>query len=314
MNTVASRACALLLAGCGIASAAQTVSLPGWVCTHPDAIFAGAFEPGENAVPHDPSNGSGGVYPGVRTRSVHIAGLGSGTQPYYIYLPPDYTPARPWPLLIGLHGVAPYAGVLNYAKDVRSYWTPVALDGHFIVAAPAANDVINDSNNQPYAVTWLTPPTAGPNDYDMLAAVLADLEGAYNIERTRIYGWGFSAGGRVMHDLGVRTRSAALNASTLAAYSVSAGDLAGLACASLSDAACNLLLDNLPRKLPIDLHVGTTDPGFYTPVTSDYNRFIADGWTAGQTVFYSTFTGGHTYSTADLQIAWANLCPNAVVP
>ena len=298
---------------CGTAVAAQTVALPGWVCAHPDTIFAAAFEAGEFPVPHDPSGGSGGAYPGIRSRSVHVAGLGSGTQVYYIYLPPDYTPSHAWPLLIGLHGVAPYTGLLNYAKDVRSYWTPVALNGHFIVAAPVANDVIDDSNGQPYAVSWLTPPSPGPSDYDMFAAILADLQGAYNIERTRIYGWGFSAGGHVMHDLGVRARSTALNASTMAAYSVSAGDLAGLACAAIGDAACNQLLDTLPRKVPVDLHVGSSDPNF-AAVTSDYNRFLADGWSAGQTAFYSTFTGDHTYSSADLQIAWANLCPNAVVP
>lgn len=312
MLKVLFRILALLVAGCGVAVAAQTVLLPGWVCTNPDTIFAGAFEPGENAVPHDASGGSGGLFPGNRSRSVQVANLGSGTQVYFLYMPNDYTPSRAWPLVIALHGVAPYAGVLTYARAIRNDWATVAATGHFIVAAPVANDVIYDSNNQPYAVSWLTPPTA-PNDYDMFAAIRADIEGAYNIERTRIYGWGFSAGGHVMHDLGVTAHSSAFNASTLAAYSVSAGDLAGLACASMSSAACDQLLDAVPRKVPVDIHIGTSDPNF-TLATDDYNRFVADGWSAGQSAFYSTFTGGHTYSTADLQIAWANLCPNAVIP
>ena len=116
-----------------------------------------------------------------------------------------------------------------------------------------------------------------------------------------------------MHDLGINTYSSAFNASTLAAYSVSAGNLAGKACNGLSDAACNQLLAALPRKIPVDIHVGTTDP-YYSSVQNDGNRFLAQGWGYGQTLFWTAFIGGHDYSTAELQQAWTNLCPNAVVP
>jgi len=302
-----------VLFACGAANATQSVALPPWVCAHPDAVFVSAFEAGENAVPHRGSGGSGGAYPGNLIRWVYVADLGSGAQPYYVYVPDAYTPSRPWPLLVGLHGVAPYASVYNYARDVSAYWSGVAQTGDFIVVAPVANNVIYDSNSQPYAVSWLVPPSAGPNDYDMLAAILADMQSAYNIELSRIYGWGFSAGGHVMHDLGVSTHSTALNASTLAAYGVSAGDLSALACASISNAACDQLLSGLSRKVPVDLRVGNADPNL-PYVSDDYSRFVADGWSAGQNVFYSTFTGAHTYSTADLQAAWTHLCPNAVVP
>jgi hypothetical protein len=73
------------------------------------------------------------------------------------------------------------------------------------------------------------------------------------------------------------------------------------------------MLDQVPRKIPVDIHVGTSDPTL-TYATADHARLVAHGWVDGQTVFYNTFTGGHTYSVADLQIAWSNLCPNAVVP
>jgi hypothetical protein len=64
-----------------------------------------------------------------------------------------------------------------------------------------------------HAVSWLVPPTSGPSDYDMFARRSRnDLESAYNIERTRIYGWGFSAGAHVMHDLAINTYSDAFNA------------------------------------------------------------------------------------------------------
>jgi poly(3-hydroxybutyrate) depolymerase len=303
----------LLTATAGPAAAVQSVTLPGWVCAHPDAIWRGGFENGEAPLPHEPSNGSGGAYPGAISRTLHIVGLGTGTQTYYLYVPGDYTPARTWPLLMALHGVAPYGSADSYASTTRDTWTSVAALGHFIVAAPVADQVILDSSNQPWAVSWLIPPTAGPSDYDLFAAMRADLESAYNIERTRVYGWGFSAGGHVMHDLGINNYSSAFNASTMAAYSVSAGDLAGLACEGLSDTGCNQALDALPRKVPVDLHIGNNDPNV-SYVQSDYARFLAQGWTDGASVFYNIFVGGHTYSVTDLQIAWANLCPNAVTP
>jgi poly(3-hydroxybutyrate) depolymerase len=303
----------LLCAAGGTTMAAQSVVLPAWVCAHPDGIFSSGLEAGEVTVPHNPSNGSGGLFPSNTSRALHISGLGNGTQTYYLYLPGDYTPARSWPLLIILHGTAPYGSQDYYATAIRNDWITAAGNSHVIIAAPVAHEVFNDMNNQPYAVSWLVPPTFGPNDYDQFAAMLADIESAYNIERTRIYGWGFSAGGHVMHDLGVNNHSSALNASTMAAYSVSAGELAGLACAGLSGPDCDQILNDVPRKIPVDIHIGTSDTN-YGYAAADNTRFSADGWSGGQTLFYNTFTGGHTYSVSDLQIAWSNLCANAVVP
>jgi predicted peptidase len=293
------------------AGAAQTVALPDWVCAHPDAIYVDGFEAGQSVVPHDPSNGSGGLYPGSLSRTVHVAGLGTGSQTYYLYVPGDYTPTRSWPLMLALHGTAPYPGT-SYAMAVRDTWAPVAATGHFIVVAPVADQQVN-VGGQP-GVTWMVPPTFGPNDYNLFAAIRADLEGAYNIERTRLYGWGFSAGGDVMHGLGVDKYSSVFSSSTMAAYSISAGDLAGFACADLSDADCSQLLANLSRKIPLDIHVGSGDTYYVQSTTDDYDRFQAQGWVDAQTIFYTTFNGGHTYSSADLQQAWGNLCPNAVVP
>src|SRR5258706_3256004 len=99
---------ALLAAGVVTqAPAATSVTLPDMVGSAHDAIYVDRFDTGDY-VPHDPSNGSGGAYPGKQTRTLQIAGLGSGTQNYYVYLPLDYTPARSWPMLLVLHGVAPY--------------------------------------------------------------------------------------------------------------------------------------------------------------------------------------------------------------
>src|SRR5947208_4059278 len=100
------------------AGAASTVTLPAWVCAHPDAIFAGGFEAGDIAPPSNPSLGSGGTK-GSTTRQVHVAGLGTGTQTYFLYVPTNYTPQRAWPLLLALHGYAPYGYADLYASNVR---------------------------------------------------------------------------------------------------------------------------------------------------------------------------------------------------
>jgi poly(3-hydroxybutyrate) depolymerase len=309
---VFSRFTPLLALLTGSAGAATSATLPDWACTQPDTIYASAFDASVAPIPHDPTFGSGGAYPGSQTRTLHLAGLGTGTQNYYVYVPDDYTPERPWPLMLALHGVAPYGSGDAYAAAIRDNWITVANAGGFIIAAPVADDVIPQNGN-PYALSWLVPPTTGPNDYDLFAAVRADMESAYNIERTRIYGWGFSAGGHVMHDLGVSQHSSAFNASTMAAYGVSGADLAAVACYGLSDAACNNLLAQLPRKIPLDIHIGNSDPN-YPYAQSDHLRFVAEGWVSHVTIFYAVFVGGHTYTIDQLDETWTHLCPNAVTP
>ena len=289
--------------------AAQTVTLPSWVCTQTDAIFVSKFDSVETPVPHDPSGGTGGAT-GTTTHTLHIAGLGTGTQTYYLYVPTSYTPSQPYPFLLALHGTAPYANRNNYAGNVLSTWSSIAAGARVIVAAPVADAAVT-VNGQPGA-TWSVPPDS-PSDYDLFAAVLADVEGHYNIDRTRISGWGFSSGGSVMHALGLTTASAAFNNATMAGYAAAAGALVGDLCEGVSSTRCDELVQAAPRRIPVSLVVGTSDPT-YSYVLSDYNRLAADGWTGNVNVFMNTFGGGHDYSVTDLQPAWNHLCPNAVTP
>jgi hypothetical protein len=308
-------ALALCAAAPALALSAQSVTLPAWVCTHPDAIYASGFQSGEIAVPHAPSNGSGGVKGSV-SRTLHVAGLGNGTQTYFLYVPANYTPNRPWPFVLALHGYVPYPD--TYAQTTRDDWITAASAGGFIVAAPMAHDVIYDSTCQCNGVSWLLPPSSFATDYDEFAAVLADVESVYNIERTRIYGWGFSAGGHVMHDLAVNTYSTAFNASTMAAYGASSGVLEALACAGLSNAQCQQLLANLPRRIPVDIHIGNNDTQLLPYAQNDQVLFENAGWqdqgNPPYQLYYSIFVGGHTYTIPQLGDIWHNLCPNAVVP
>ncbi|HEX4480572.1 MAG TPA: hypothetical protein VH082_07170 [Rudaea sp.] len=291
------------------AFAAQSVSLPAWVCTHPDAIFVSELEAGESLVPHDPTHGTGGAT-GTTSHTLRIAGLGTGTQTYYLYVPTNYTPTQPMPFVLALHGYVAYGTQNSEAQNILSAWSAAAGTGEFIVAAPVGNDIVYQ-DGLPYGVSWLVPPTSGPNDYDLFAAVLSDVEAHYNIDRTRISGWGFSAGGHVMHDLGVNDYSSAFNASTMAGYSVSSGVLAALACGGMTMAECSAVINALPRKIPVDSHIGTSDPN-YSYAAADRTLFTSDGWIDNRTFFWNTFAGAHTYTTADLQLAWTHLCADAV--
>jgi putative esterase len=290
--------------------AAQGVVLPAWVCAHPDAIFVNSLESGEILVPRQPSQGSGGSYPGNITRQVFVSGLGNQT--YYLHLPTHYSPNQAWPMILVLHGAGGPGTSDMYARQVRSDWSPLADSQGFIVASPVGTDSQGG---------WIAPVSATdhPSDYDIFAAIFDDMNAAYNVENTRRYGWGFSAGGHVMHDLALNGYNAVVNIDSLAGYSVSAGVLAGLACAGLTAMQCQTqVLAVAPRHIPIDIHIGGGD-SLYPDAQSDKSGFLASGWTLGNTLFFTVFSdgnpaGGHIYTTAHLQQAWNHLCPNAVTP
>jgi predicted esterase len=295
------------------AAAVTSVTLPEWACTEPDAVYASSFDVAASPVPHDPSLGSGGAYPGSVMRTLHLAGLGTGVQDYYVYVPTAYDPSRPWPLLLALHGVAVVGD--SEAMRTRDNWSGAAESAGFIVVAPVPDEIDQCWDGQQYVPceSWLLPYAGHASDYDLFAAIRADMESAYNIERTRIYGWGFSAGGHVMHDLGMSRHSSAFNATTMAGYGVTGADLAAVACYGLGDTACDNLLAQLPRKIPVDIRIGNSDRN-YADATSDRARFLAEGWVNRETLFYNVFVAGHTYSIAQLGSTWSNLCPNAVTP
>jgi poly(3-hydroxybutyrate) depolymerase len=278
-----------------LARAASTVRLPDWMCGAGDTVFRSGFESDE-VLPHDPSNGSGGAYPGNQTRTITVSGIGNRT--FYLRLPPAYTPTRSWPLLLALHGAAGSPGAAQAAaQQVRSDWSSWADSHGFVVLAPVA------SGSQG---SWV-PQT----DVPVMSAALDDTMARYNIERTRIELWGFSAGAHVAHAL------ALFNADYFAAYGVSAGSLTQYACTDngVPPPSCNQLLGSAQPKIPVDIHLGTLDPLYTTyGAGDDPGRFQSNGWVMNQDLFYTLFAGGHTYTVAQLGEIWTNICPFALGP
>jgi poly(3-hydroxybutyrate) depolymerase len=195
------------------------------------------------------------------------------------------------------------------AQQVRADWGTLADARGFIVASPVGTNS-NGGWNEP-AFNG-----SGPSDYNIIANTITDAEAAYNIDLTRVYGWGYSAGGEVLDDI-VLTGWAGLNANSFAGYAVTGAALAG--CPTYSTGP-SCVPANAVRKIPLDIHIGMAD-SIYTGgyAASDKNAFLAAGWVLGSTLFYTVFNdgsppGGHTYSTANLAQVWSNLCPKAVTP
>lgn len=282
----------LLLGVTTALQAAQTVRLPGSQCPASDPLFDNGFE-AHTPIPNDPSNGSGGAFPGNVTRSVAVTGI--GTRNYYLHLPPDYTPTRAWPILLALRGQS--LPTATAAQQVRNNWSAAADRGGFIVVAVAGNSTQGG---------W------GANgDGAEIAAALDDAFAAYNVERSRVYLWGFSAGAHYAHALALDSTD------YFAAYGVSAGGLTQYACSDNGafQPTCTNLLGGVQPKIPVDIHLGNTDP-LYTQygAGNDPARFRAGGWVDNRTLHYTLFAGGHTYTVAQLGEIWDHLCPYALGP
>lgn len=284
-----------------VAVAATTVRLPGWVCAHPDALFVDGFAGGASVV-RQPSAGSGGAAPGSHSRVVAVPGYGTHT--YHLYVPSRHASIRPMPVLLALHGAAGSPADAQLAAQwLRNDWSAVAEAGGFVVVAPAATGASGG---------WIVPPPS-PSDYDLFEAVIADVEAAYDIDRSRRIGWGFSAGAHVMHDLAFNRYSAQINLDTLAAYAVGAGAMEALACWNAASCSAMLASAAASRRIPVSSHIGNSDP-LHSYATNDRARLLANGWVEGDTLFYTTFVGGHEYSSAHLAQVWSNLCPFQVLP
>jgi poly(3-hydroxybutyrate) depolymerase len=278
------------------------VQLPSSACVAGSALYADGFET-ESVLPHDPSNGTGGAT-GNSSGSAVVSGYPVGT--YYLHVPASYGTGPSMPVMVALHGyVGSHTAALAAAQQIRTDWSALADANGFIVLVPVSNDAQGG---------WSVPASAAdyPTDYDLIAAALADVENRYNIERTRRYGWGFSAGAHVMHDLMLNGFNAAVNAERFAGYGVSSGTLRGRTCMGLTRDQCGTILAQA-RKIPFDSHVGDVDPN--APYArDDYALFQEQGWVGGANAFYSEFPGGHTYQTSHLAQVWSRVCRYAVTP
>jgi len=215
------------------------------------------------------SGGSGGAYPGAQTRT---ASVGGASFVYALYIPTSYVSSTPVALLSVFHGQG------DTGANMRDFWRSEAEANGFAVLATTSTGSSGG---------WA--PSADVPRYD---AALTDALGAYDIDTSRLYLWGFSAGAHLTHAIGLE------NADTFAAYSVSAGVLAALEGPDGPRLAS--------RHIPVDVHIGTTDP-LLPQAASDRMAFLAAGWIEGTDYSYVTFAGGHTVLPSQRPEIWAFL-------
>jgi len=117
--------------------------------------------------------------PGELTELAYIADNDDSVQPYYLYLPPDYTPEQRWPLLVFLHGYVPSITVLYpWVLGEREY----ALAGELgcILLIPYGR------RNTDFQ---------GVGEVDVLAS-LAETKELHSVDEDHVYLTGVSMGGR----------------------------------------------------------------------------------------------------------------------
>jgi len=235
----------------------------------PDMIFVDGIE--NDSIPSD---GSGGSYPGLITRTI------DSDNTYYIYIPSDYQPSEAMPLMAVWHGAAGAGNASAAALDMRDYWQSEAESFGFILVAQVATGATGG---------WI-PST----DSARLANIFDDMEGRYNIETTRRYVWGFSAGGFVMHAIGLNA------ADYFAAYAISGAHLGYANSAGYTPAGA-------VRSLPVYISVGTTDD-HYNAASADLLSFTNAGWVLDQNLWFEDFVGGHVLPNDVPPKAWSKIC------
>ncbi len=241
-------------------------------------------------------------------REVLISASGFNSHPTYgsklafVYVPSRQATDSPMPLFVVLHGTAGSPTLaIGQASIARNLWAGAAEAGGFIVAAPIASGSLG---------SWIAPvnETDAPSDYDVLFALIRQLERDYAIDPARIYLWGFSSGGHVTLDVALNRTHRQLNSAMFAGFGVSAGVSAGLACAGLNSAECaSRVFAAGTSKRPIDVHIGQSDP-LWSRTLEDRVRFVGNGWTEGMTFFWHPFVGGHEVPGAHTVQIWNNLC------
>jgi len=236
-----------------------------------DIIFNSGFQDDSN-----PTNGSGGIL-GAQTRSVFSNGQNRN---YHIYVPSSYTDNNPLPLMILYHGAGGAGTSPSQAIAMRNFWQTAAENNNYIIMAQESTGASGG---------WV-PGT----DFPILSDLLGDMYLDYNIEQTRIYGYGFSAGAHVMHTLML------FNSLEFAAYIVSAGVLEAHAGVNAPG--------NSARIIPVYVSIGINDASLIPFVQSNHIVFNNAGWIDDETYWLDEFNGGHQVDIQIQQKSWDKVC------
>ena len=126
--------------------------------------------------------------PGTSAHTITSGGL---ERCYLLYLPPDFDPSQPIPVVISFHGFASSPG----GHAVITGWNQIADSEHFLVVYPQGTG---------FPLRWNSFPSAWWSSIDDVAFtrnLINDLKDILTIDQSRIYLSGFSNGGAMTHNL-----------------------------------------------------------------------------------------------------------------
>ena len=277
-----------LLFSAHYAHAQTQARAPAWRCDSDRALTSG-FEDLESVPPERPSFGSGGdLGPGA-----HAVISSMGFVTYYLAGPPEYA-GQALPLIIALHGAGGPGTQAFAASNIRNAFEQIyGTRTRFLIAAPQSSGSEGG---------WIP-----AQDEIKIRAVISDMKANFNVDQNRIYGWGYSAGGQIMHGLALSDPNFA------AAYT-------GHATRLLPANSSYGTPETFASRVPVLLTHSTDDTTVpYTTAQADRVRFLNAGWTEQLPGILGNFelkafNIGHFYDTATLQQSWNWMCVHVLAP
>jgi polyhydroxybutyrate depolymerase len=128
------------------------------------------------------------LQPGISSQVITSDGI---KRCYLLYLPVDYDPTQPVPVVISFHGFASTPG----GHSATTRWNAIADYHNFIVVYPQGTGFPLRWNSFP-SVRW-----SPADDIAFTRDLIIDLEATLAVDKSRIYITGFSNGGAMTHNI-----------------------------------------------------------------------------------------------------------------
>lgn len=182
--------------------------------------------------------------PGTRVMSVDIR-LQGLRRTYLLHVPRGYDPARPWPLVVAVHGAFSKAS----AMERETGWSDLADREGFIVAYPNGFGLFGLIQH------WNAGHCCGRaadkkiDDVGFLSRVIDDVAKRMNVDPQRIYMTGFSNGGMLVYRFGAERPS------EVAAIGVVSGTIAS----RVGEQSASWRIPDPGRPLPVVVFHGLAD-------------------------------------------------------
>lgn len=248
---------------CGPSCSSDSQCAQGYVCDSASGQCVQGSGSANNT-PNPTGSASQVTANGMLTnKQVTSAGLG---RDYLLYVPSNYSPATPMPLVLAFHGNGDSAQNFYNALQLGSW-----AQGSGFILATLDGPV---RNIQGYQLAWDAYSAPADNaDLAFSRDVIAQIKSQYSVDNSRIYALGHSQGGFFSFYLGM----------------VEANTISAIAMQASAAPQGGALIQSATRKTPVYLAIGTQD-GLLNAARSTRDQLNQ----AGHAVLYEELPGvGH---------------------